>query len=61
MASDWLRGLDGVEVTPLRTTARTVLGLLSQLKELLPLEWQKAELITPESAEQVLKLYQLGV
>ena len=60
-ASDWLRELKKVEVVPVRTTARTVQGLLAQLKELLPLQWQQSLGVTDEDAEQVLRLYQLGV
>lgn len=61
VAGDWLRVLEGVEVTALRTTARSVQGLLAQLKELLPLEWQDLQPVTADQAEQILRLYQIGV
>lgn len=63
VASLWLQELEGVDVKPLRVTdpSLSIAGLLSQLGELLPTEWQRSGLVTSETAETVIRLYQLGV
>ena len=61
IASQWLNPLGQVEVTFLQTTARTLPGLLAELQKLLPDSWQAQNAITPQTAEQLLGLYQLGV
>lgn len=59
LAKRWLTVLDGVRVSVLETTARTVQALLAQLQALLPAVWQQS--ITAEDAELVRRLNQTGV
>jgi hypothetical protein len=56
LARDWLSALSGVRVVLLETTARTLQGLLAQLKELLPSDWQAARPVTVDDAHTLLDL-----
>ncbi len=61
LAQQTLEIIDGVKVQVLDLTDRTESRLLTQLMALLPPAWQKRQALTPEDAEQILRIYQLGV
>ena len=61
LAGRWMEVLEGVQVSFLKTTARNLPGLMAQLKELLPIDWQESGLLTNEKIQLALDLYQLGV
>ena len=61
VAASWLEALEGVEVTVLKTTDRTVAGLLAQIKGILVQVGLEEYPITAEDAEQLIEMYRLGV
>ena len=55
LGQEWLKGLQGLRVSVLEVTARTLQGAWAQLQEMLPSVWQMARPVTPEEAQNVLE------